>query len=147
MTPTGCCEYRNQSEVSDKVNPDDRKYTREHEWALVEDASTGAVLVGITHYAQDQLGDVVYVELPDVGGTVGYLAKMGEIESVKAVSDLYSPVTGDVTEVNARLAHEPELVNNDPFGDGWMLRVRMANPGELDNLLDAAGYSEYLGQL
>ena len=82
-----------------------------------------------------------------MGATVGHLAKMGEIESVKAVSDLYSPVSGDVTEVNGRLAHEPELVNNDPFGDGWMLRVRMADPSELDNLLDAAGYAEYLGQL
>ncbi len=128
------------------MNPDDRKYTREHEWVLLEDAA-GAATVGITHYAQDQLGDVVYLELPAVGATVGHLAKMGEIESVKAVSDLYSPVSGDVTEVNGRLAHEPELVNNDPFGDGWMLRVRMADPSELDNLLDAAGYAEYLGQL
>ena len=129
------------------MNPDDRKYTREHEWVLLEDAAAGAATVGITHYAQDQLGDVVYLELPAVGATVGHLAKMGEIESVKAVSDLYSPVSGDVTEVNGRLAHEPELVNNDPFGDGWMLRVRMADPSELDNLLDAAGYAEYLGQL
>ena len=145
--PAGHIPHPNQAEVSDKVNPDDRKYTREHEWALVEDAGTGSILVGITHYAQDQLGDVVYLELPDVGATVGYLAKMGEIESVKAVSDLFSPISGDVTEVNSRLAHEPELVNNDPFGDGWMLRVTMSDPGELDNLLDAAAYNEYLGQL
>lgn len=129
------------------MNPEDRKYTREHEWLLLEGSADGTALVGITHYAQDQLGDVVYVELPSVGDGVGYLAKMGEIESVKAVSDLYSPITGEVAEVNGRLAQEPELVNNDPFGDGWMLRVRMSDPSEMDNLLDAAAYNEYLGQL
>ena len=129
------------------MNPEDRKYTREHEWLLLEESADGTALVGITHYAQDQLGDVVYVELPSVGDGVGYLAKMGEIESVKAVSDLYSPVSGEVAEVNGRLAQEPELVNNDPFGDGWMLRVRVSDPSELDNLLDAAAYNEYLGQL
>ena len=128
------------------MNPDDRKYTREHEWVVPEDGGATA-LVGITHYAQDQLGDVVYVELPTVGDGVGYLAKMGEIESVKAVSDLFSPVSGEVTEVNGRLAQEPELVNNDPFGDGWMLRVRMSDPEELGQLLDAASYDEYIGQL
>ena len=129
------------------MNPDDRKYTREHEWALLEDADTGTALVGITHYAQDQLGDVVYLELPAAGDAVGYLAKMGEIESVKAVSDLYSPVSGAVTEVNGRLSHEPELVNTDPFGDGWMLRVSMTDPSELDGLMDADAYGAYLGQL
>ena len=134
------------TEVFDKVNPDDRKYTREHEWVVSEDGSD-TVLVGITHYAQDQLGDVVYVELPAVGDPVGYLAKMGEIESVKAVSDLFSPVSGAVAEVNGRLAQEPELVNNDPFGDGWMLRVSMSDAAELDQLLDAAAYDEYIGQL
>ena len=128
------------------MNPDDRKYTREHEW-VVSEAGAATVLVGITHYAQDQLGDVVYVELPAVGDAVGHLAKMGEIESVKAVSDLYSPISGQVTEVNGRLAQEPELVNNDPFGDGWMLRVSMSDPAELDTLLDAGAYDEYLGQL
>ena len=128
------------------MNPDDRKYTREHEW-VVSEAGAATVLVGITHYAQDQLGDVVYVELPAVGDAVGHLAKMGEIESVKAVSDLYSPISGQVTEVNGRLAQEPELVNNDPFGDGWMLRVSMSDPAELDSLLDAASYEEYIGQL
>lgn len=114
---------------------------------MVSEAGADTVLVGITHYAQDQLGDVVYVELPAVGDPVGYLAKMGEIESVKAVSDLFSPVSGEVAEVNGRLAQEPELVNNDPFGDGWMLRVSMSDPGELDSLLDAAAYDEYIGQL
>ena len=128
------------------MNPDDRKYTREHEWARLEN-DAGVVLVGITHYAQDQLGDVVYLELPALGAAVGHLAKMGEIESVKAVSDLYSPVSGEVTEVNARLAHEPELVNSDPFGAGWLLRVRMSHPAELEGLLDAAGYEAYLSQL
>ena len=134
------------TEVLIKVNPDDRKYTREHEWVVSEEGSD-TVLVGITHYAQDQLGDVVYVELPAIGDPVGYLAKMGEIESVKAVSDLFSPVSGEVTEVNGRLMQEPELVNNDPFGDGWMLRVAMSDPGELNSLLDAAAYDEYIGQL
>ena len=130
------------------MNPDDRKYTREHEWALPDaDAGTNIVQVGITHYAQDQLGDVVYVELPAVGDALAGLAKMGEIESVKAVSDLYSPVTGTVTEVNPRLAHEPELVNNDPYGAGWMLRITIADPAELDILLNAAAYDEYIGQL
>ena len=129
------------------MNPKDRKYTREHEWVLLEDGSAGLALVGITHYAQDQLGDVVYLELPAIGTSVGHLAKMGEIESVKAVSDLYSPVSGDVMEVNARLAREPELVNNDPFGDGWMLRVKISDASELDTLLDAAAYEEYIGQL
>ena len=133
-------------EVLDKVNPDDRKYTREHEWVVSENGAD-TVLVGITHYAQDQLGDVVYVELPAVGDSVGYLAKMGEIESVKAVSDLFSPVSGEVAEVNGRLAQEPELVNNDPFGDGWMLRVSMSDPAELESLLDADAYNAYLGQL
>ncbi len=128
------------------MNPDDRKYTREHEWVVSEDGAA-TVLVGITHYAQDQLGDVVYVELPAVGDSVGHLAKMGEIESVKAVSDLFSPVSGEVAEVNGRLAQEPELVNNDPFGDGWMLRVSMSDPAELDSLLDSGAYDEYIGQL
>ena len=129
------------------MNPDDRKYTQEHEWVLLDDVAAAIALVGITHYAQDQLGDVVYLELPAVDSPVGHLAKMGEIESVKAVSDLYSPVSGAVTEINGRLAREPELVNNDPFGDGWMLRVRMDDPAELDTLMDAAAYNEYLGQL
>lgn len=129
------------------MNPVDRKYTLEHEWVLVEDTDAGIALVGITHYAQDQLGDVVYLELPAVAAAIGHLAKMGEIESVKAVSDLYSPVSGAVVEVNSRLVREPELVNNDPFGDGWMLRVRMSDPAELDTLMDAAGYEEYLNGL
>ena len=130
------------------MNPDDRKYTKEHEWAWPNGGDgDGIVQVGITHYAQDQLGDVVYVELPAVGAALQGMAKMGEIESVKAVSDLYSPVSGTVAEVNPRLAHEPELVNSDPYGDGWMLRVSVADAAELDTLLDAAAYGEYLGQL
>lgn len=130
------------------MNPDDRKYTKEHEWAWPNGGTgDGIVQVGITHYAQDQLGDVVYVELPAVGAALQGMAKMGEIESVKAVSDLYSPVSGTVAEVNPRLAHEPELVNSDPYGDGWMLRVSVADDAELDTLLDAAAYGEYLGQL
>lgn len=129
------------------MSPDDRRYTREHEWVQVEDASTGRALVGITEYAQDQLGDVVYFDLPQPGDTLNALQKMGEVESVKAVSDLYSPVSGEVTEVNASLSDQPELVNEDPFNRGWILRVTMSEPGELDGLMSAGEYESYIGGL
>ena len=129
------------------MNPDDRKYTREHEWIKVEDAETGQALVGITDFAQDQLGDVVFVELPKVGATVAFMGKMGEIESVKSVSDLFSPVTGEVTEVNERLLDHPEVANTDPFGDGWLIRVRMSDVSELDNLLTAGDYESFTNGL
>ena len=129
------------------MSPDDRRYTREHEWVQVEDASTGRALVGITEYAQDQLGDVVYFDLPQPGDTLNALQKMGEVESVKAVSDLYSPVSGEVTEVNASLSDQPELVNEDPFNRGWILRVTMSEPGELDGLMSASEYESYIGGL
>ena len=129
------------------MSPDDRRYTREHEWVQVEDASTGRALVGITEYAQDQLGDVVYFDLPQPGDTLNALQKMGEVESVKAVSDLYSPVSGEVTEVNASLSDQPELVNEDPFNRGWILRVTMSEPGELDGLMSAEEYESYIGGL
>ena len=113
----------------------------------MEDAATGRALVGITEYAQDQLGDVVYFDLPQPGDTVGALQKMGEVESVKAVSDLYSPVSGEVIEVNASLSDQPELVNEDPFNQGWILRVTMSEPAELDGLMSAGEYESYIGGL
>ena len=128
------------------MNPNDRSYTREHEWIIVEDASAGRALVGITHYAQDQLGDIVYFELPKVGDNVSHLGKMGEVESVKAVSDLYSPVSGEVTEVNSALTDRPELTNEDPFGEGWLIRVTMSDTSELDSLLSVEEYDAYLAE-
>lgn len=122
-------------------SPADLRYSREHEWLRVEgDVGT----VGITNYAQDQLGDVVLVDLPEAGAKVSYMEKFGEIESVKAVSELFSPVSGEVVEVNAALADSPELVNDSPYGDGWMIRVRLADPSEVDQLLTAEQYDDYL---
>lgn len=108
---------------------------------------TGAdpvVTVGITHFAQDSLGDVVFVELPDIGSDVSQFEKMGEIESVKAVSDLYSPVSGKVVERNESLIDNPELVNDSPFDKGWMLKIELSNTSELDSLLNAGGYESFL---
>ncbi len=119
--------------------PDDRKYSKEHEWVVHRD--DGTALVGISDFAQNQLGDVVFVELPKVGAALAQFAQMGEIESVKAVSDLYTPVGGEVVEVNADVVKKPELVNEDPYGKGWLIRVRMDNAADLDNLMDAAQYS------
>jgi len=128
------------------MNPNDRSYTREHEWIIVENADARLALVGITHFAQDQLGDIVYFELPKVGDTVSHLGKMGEVESVKAVSDLYSPVSGEVIEVNPALADRPELTNEDPFGEGWLIRVTMSDVSELDSLLSAEEYTAYAAE-
>jgi glycine cleavage system H protein len=119
--------------------PEDLRYTKEHEWIRVEgDLAT----VGITDFAAEQLGDIVFVELPDVGRTVTQFAPVGVIESVKAVSDLFAPVGGDVVETNAELASRPELLNSDPFGAGWMLRIHLSDSGQLDALLGAAAYEE-----
>ena len=126
------------------MNPEDRKYTQEHEWARVEDAAARLVAVGITHYAQDELGDIVYFDLPQVGDQVSYMEKMGEVESVKAVSDLFSPVTGQVSAVNDALIDHPELVNDDPFETGWIVRVVLEDLAELDNLMSAADYEAYI---
>ena len=128
------------------MNPNDRSYTREHEWLIVEDASARRAQVGITHFAQDQLGDIVYFELPKAGDTVAHLGKMGEVESVKAVSDLYSPVSGEVIEVNSALNDRPELTNEDPFGEGWLIRVTMSDASELDSLLSVEEYDAYLAE-
>ena len=118
--------------------PDDRRYSKEHEWALVEDA--GTVLVGISEFAQAELGDVVYVELPKAGERVKAGGQIGEIESVKAVSDLFSPVSGEIVEVNDAVKAKPELVNDSPYEKGWLLRIKPDDPSELDALLDAAQY-------
>ena len=129
------------------MSPTDRSYTEEHEWIIVEDAYSRRALVGITDYAQDQLGDIVYFELPKVGDTLTHLGKMGEVESVKAVSDLFSPVSGEVIEVNGALVDQPELTNTDPFGAGWLLRVTMSDPSELDSLMSAEDYDAYTAGL
>ncbi len=118
--------------------PNDRKYSKEHEWALLE--PDGRVLVGITDFAQEELGDVVYVALPKVGTQLAQFAMMGEIESVKTVSDLYIPVSGVVVELNSLLADQPELVNEDVYGQGWLIRVEITDEGELKNLLSAEEY-------
>jgi glycine cleavage system H protein len=114
------------------------KYTKEHEWARAEG---DVVTVGITDYAQDQLSDVVYVELPAVGRKLGRMDAFGVIEAVKTVSDLYSPVAGEVIEVNGALGDDPGLINRSPYDDGWMVRIRASNVSELDGLLDAPAYS------
>ena len=119
------------------MNPEDLKYSEEHEWLRL-DGDTA--IIGITHFAQDSLGDVVFVELPDVGSDVKQFEKMGEIESVKAVSDLYCPVGGKVIEVNDSLTDSPELVNDSPYGDGWMLKVEMADSSEIERLMSASEY-------
>ena len=127
------------------MSPDDRKYSKEHEWVKIEDATQA--LAGITVYAQDQLGDIVYVDLPKTGATIRFMEKMGEVESVKAVSDLFSPITGEVTEINDRLLDHPELVNEDPLGEGWMVRVTVADTAELDQLMSAEEYEAFISGL
>ena len=117
--------------------PSDLRYTKDHEWVRVDgDEAT----VGITEYAAGQLGDIVFVELPETGRSVVQFAAFGVVESVKAVSDLFAPLSGEVTAANDALAGSPELVNSDPYGEGWMLRLRLSAPAELDELLDAAAY-------
>ena len=118
--------------------PEDRRYTEEHEWALRE--SSDVVVVGITDYAQHELGDVVYADLPPIGTHVSGLSEFGAVESVKAASDLFSPVTGEVVAFNEALVEQPELINDSPYGQGWMVRIRMEDPSEFDQLLDAEAY-------
>ncbi len=121
--------------------PEELKYTEEHEWILVED---GIITVGITDFAQDSLGDVVFVELPEVGARVEAGKAFGVVESVKAVSDIYAPVTGEVVEVNEDLPDTPEILNTSPYEDGWMIKIKIADTAELDELLDADGYREFI---
>jgi glycine cleavage system H protein len=119
--------------------PDDRKYGREHEWVAV-DGDTARI--GISDYAQDALGDVVYVQLPDVGLEVVANASCAEVESTKSVSEIYSPVSGQITAVNEGLNDRPELLNQDPYGEGWIFAITLADPAELDALMDAAAYQQ-----
>jgi glycine cleavage system H protein len=123
--------------------PTDFRYTKEHEWVKV---TGGTATVGITDYAQHELGDVVFVELPKAGAQVTAGQSLGTVESVKAVSEIYSPVSGEVIEVNPALANEPEKVNADPHGAAWLIKVKIANPGELSALLDAAAYEQFIAE-
>ena len=123
--------------------PPGLRYTKEHEWVRLDgDIAT----VGITDYAAHELGDVVFVELPEVGRQVAQLAPVGVIESVKAVSDLFAPIGGEVVETNPELSGKPELLNSDPFGEGWMLRIAVSDRAQLDSLLDAAGYEGLIAE-
>ncbi len=121
--------------------PAELRYTKEHEWAKVEG---DRVRIGITAFAQEQLGDVVFVELPKVGAKVAAMKTFGVVESVKAVSDLFAPVSGEILEANAALTTKPETVNTDPYGQGWMIVVKMANPKELDALMSATDYEKLI---
>ncbi len=124
--------------------PEDLKYTRNHEWVRVE--ADGSATVGITEHAQESLGDLVFVEPPEVGTQVQPEEACAVVESVKAASDVYAPISGEVTESNDELADSPETVNNDPYGEGWIFRVQPADTGELDNLLDASAYQELVAE-
>ena len=126
------------------TNPADLKYTVEHEWLRTPGDAAGSVRVGITDYAQDALGDIVYVSLPEVGASVAAGDACGELESTKSVSDVYAPVSGEIVAVNEALDATPELVNNDPYGAGWLFEVVPATPGDVDGLLDAAAYEAQL---
>jgi len=122
------------------VIPDDLRYTAEHEW--VTPVKDGPVRVGITHFAQDALGDIVYVQLPDKGAAVQAGEALGEVESTKSVSEIYAPVSGTVVARNEQLSDQPELINTDPYGAGWLVEIAPADPAALDSLLDAAGYRQ-----
>ncbi|RKZ18739.1 glycine cleavage system protein GcvH [bacterium] len=122
--------------------PDDRKYTQEHEWVVVE-GDTGTI--GVTDYAAGELGDIVFVELPEPGTEFSQGDTVGTIESVKAVADLYVPVSGEILEVNEAVADTPELLNSSPMDDGWLMKVRLADPTEIERLMDAGAYSELTG--
>lgn len=124
--------------------PEDLKYSSEHEWVRQPGAAEGAVRIGVSHFAQDALGDIVYVSLPDVGDTLEANTPVGELESVKSVSDIYTPVSGQVTASNEALDDTPGLVNSDPYGDGWLFEVKLSGPAELDALMDADAYQSSL---
>ncbi|MDO8848440.1 MAG: glycine cleavage system protein GcvH [Coriobacteriia bacterium] len=123
--------------------PKDLKYDREHEWVRIDgDVAT----IGISHFAQDQLGEVVYVDLPKAGDPINAGDTFGEVESVKSVSELYSPVSGEIVEVNDALDDAPETVNAEPYGDGWMIKVMLSDPAEVDGMMDADGYEAFLAE-
>jgi glycine cleavage system H protein len=127
--------------VADESYPDELKYHQEHDWARIEgDQAT----FGITWFAQDQLGEVVFFELPEIGKAVSANESYTEVESVKAVSDVFAPLSGEVTEVNEALSDSPENINEDPYGEGWMVKVKLSDPSEADSLMDAGAYREML---
>lgn len=121
--------------------PEELKYTEEHEWVLVED---DVVTIGITDFAQEQLGDVVFVELPEVGDALQTGETFGVVESVKAVSDVYAPLSGEVVEINEELPDEPEVLNNSPYDDGWMIKLKLTDSTALDGLMDVSAYQEFV---
>jgi len=123
--------------------PEDLKYTKEHEWVLIE---AGTATVGITDYAQDQLGDIVFVELPAVGDKVSKEDAFGVVESVKAVSDIYAPLSGKVLEVNDDLPDNPEMLNEDPYGDGWIIKIELTDPEEIEDLMTSVEYEQYVAE-
>ena len=123
--------------------PNDLRYSKEHEWVRADgDVAT----IGITHFAQEQLGDVVFVELPEKGAKVRQYASLGVVESVKAASDIYAPISGEVVERNVKVDAEPALVNTEPYGNGWMIKVRLADKGELNQLLSPTDYRSHIGE-
>ncbi len=121
--------------------PDDLRYSSDHEWIRV-DADSSTITIGITDYAQDALGDVVFVEAPEVGSEVAAADTFTEVESTKSVSDIYAPVSGTITEANGALDDQPELLNSDPYGEGWIVKIDMVDPAQLDGLMDAAAYRQ-----
>lgn len=123
--------------------PDNLRYTKDHEWVLLEG---NVATIGITEFAQRELGDIVYVDVPTVGKTLGAEDVFGTVEAVKTVSDLFLPVAGTINELNAELESSPELVNTDPYGDGWMIRMAVSNPADVNGLLDAAAYAKLVGE-
>jgi glycine cleavage system H protein len=129
--------------AADESYPEDLRYHREHDWARVED---GEAVLGITWYAQDALGELVHYEPPETGSTVTQGSSYGEVESVKAVSEIIAPLSGEVIEVNQAVIDAPETVNEDPYGAGWLIRIRLSEPAEADRLLDAAAYREIVAE-
>ena len=123
--------------------PETLRYSEEHEWVLVAD---GVATIGITDHAQEELGDIVFVELPSVGATLTKSATLGVVESVKAVSDVYAPIGGTVTTVNERLTSNPEIINEDPYGEGWMVKVSVTDAADMDDLMTPAQYREFVAQ-
>jgi glycine cleavage system H protein len=127
--------------MADASYPDDLRYHTEHDWARIDgDSAT----LGITWFAQDALGEVVFFDLPEVGATITKDEPYAEVESVKAVSDVIAPLSGEITEVNSALSDTPETINNDPYGDGWLVKIKLSDPSEADGLLDAAAYQDSL---
>jgi glycine cleavage system H protein len=129
--------------AASETYPDDLKYHAEHDWARIED---GEAVLGITWFAQDALGELVHYEPPNEGDTIAKDSPYGEVESVKAVSDVIAPLSGEVLEVNAKVVEEPETVNEDPYGDGWLIRIRLTDPSEADSLLDLDAYKQVVAE-